>query len=766
MRHELLAPAGSYAVCEAVITAGADAVYLGGERFSARAYAPNFSDEDIMRALDFAHLRGKKIYLALNTLLKNRETDRELYRYIKPFYEHGLDAIIVQDYGVFQFVKRYFSDLPVHISTQMSVANTYGAGFLREKGAKRIIPARELSLDEIRGIHEAVDVELECFVHGALCYCYSGQCLLSSLIGGRSGNRGRCAQPCRLPYQVQDEEGNAVGGEVSFPLSLKDLCAADFIPQLCEAGVHAFKIEGRMKSLAYAAGVTEIYRKYIDIYESDPREYAVSAKDRQILLALGNRSGFTGGYYEMRSGGAMLTRTDSSHTSGEAEEVYGQKRPAQIPVSGTATLIPGQPIRLTVRSTASGAAAAGEEIKVTGDSVQAAKSRPLSEDDVRAQITKTGETPFVFESLEVKIYGDCFIPVGKINELRRDALAGLEELLLRPARRDPAGGKPADSADDSAAGGWAKASSEKAVPLEWTAPRDGSTGPMLDVTVCTREQLEAALACPFVDMISLDLDTDNEYSVPDSACRQQGGLADVKEAFARIAAAGKRTGFFFPYVFRKNTSDIFETEGWAGTLARFDVLWVRGYDSLGWCFSHPEISRDAVRLDAGMYVFSEEARNDFFLEGIGGYTAAVELNAGELAHMDNSRAEFCVYGYTPVMVSAQCIYKNCGGPSGCGNKYEKFYLSDRYFNKFYAKRNCRDCYNVIYNSRPLFLLHRADDIKGLGFGSLRISFTQEDAETAGEILNDYRAAFLEDEPVSAPTGEHSYTNGHFRRGVE
>ncbi len=935
MRHELLAPAGSYAVCEAVITAGADAVYLGGDRYSARAFAPNFSDEDILRALDFAHLRGKKIYLAVNTLLKNRETGRELSRYIGPFYEHGLDAIIVQDYGVFQFVKRYFPGLPVHISTQMSVAGTYGAEFLREKGAKRIIPARELSLEEIRRIHDTVDVELECFVHGALCYCYSGQCLMSSLIGGRSGNRGRCAQPCRLPYQVRDEEGRAVGDETSFPLSLKDLCAIDLIPQLCEAGVHAFKIEGRMKSLAYAAGVTKIYRRYLDLYESisgdddginisatgdgadrsagaarksrtqgndkayadrsvgAAREYSVSEEDRRALTALGNRSGFTKGYYEMHAGSDMLTRTDSSHTSGDAEKVYEPEPTMRIRIAGTVSLCPGQPMELTVWSLGGGAcgpectaeesadagaygpecmegeiaasgacdsdaAHAGDKIKVTGDVVQAAKSRPLSDDDVRAQITKTGETPFEFTSLRVEIFGDCFVPVGKINELRRCALAQLEESMLRPSRREPAGGERGEPDDtggknpgggaaggwatgrclDSAgewssdlcidaadgwasdrcmdsAGGWAEASGEAAAPLKWTPPPDNSSGPGLDVMVCTREQLETALDCPFVDMISLDLDPgseypatyseypapdsehsatgseylatynvysapgreysapgreysapESEYPAPGSACRQQGGPAAVEEARARIAASGKRTGFCFPYVFRADTSDIFEREGWAEVLARFDALWVRSYDSLGWCLAYPGIARGAVRLDAGMYVFSVEAENDFLREGIGGYTAAAELNAGELAHMDNTRAELCIYGYTPVMVSAQCIYKNCGGPAGCDDKYKKFYLSDRYFNKFYAKRNCRDCYNVIYNSRPLFLLHRADEIRPLGFGSVRISFTQEDGECASKLLEDYRRAFIEDEPLSAPDDERSYTNGHFRRGVE
>ncbi len=767
MRQELLAPAGSYDIFEAVIAAGADAVYLGGEKYSARASAPNFSEKDILRALDFAHIRGKKIYLAVNILLKNRETDSELYRYIKPFYEHGLDAIIVQDYGVFQFVKRYFSDLPVHISTQMSVANVYGAAFLREKGAKRIVAARELSPGEIRSIREEADIEIECFVHGALCYCYSGQCLLSSLIGGRSGNRGRCAQPCRLPYQVQDGEGNVIGREADYPLSLKDLCAAELIPVLSAAGVDALKIEGRMKSLEYAAGVTRIYRELLDRYESDPENYAVREEEFNALLALGNRGGFTEGYYVMRGGSDMLTRTDPSVKSTDAGKAYCPEEPQAIPVKGTVTLCPGNPLRLTV-----------DGITVTGDIVQRAERRPLMEDEVRSQITKTGDTPFVFDDLKVEIYGDCFVPVSRLNALRREALDRLREQMLaefarggppdpvslsgEPERRDePGPGKKADSGLDRKAepGPGEKADSG---PTE-SRPVNGTK---LDVMVCTPGQLEEALKCQFADMISLDPDDDWAPSRKDL-------IRILQEANERIKAAGKQTGYCFPFVFRRDTSRVYEDPGWMDVLRRFDALWVRSFDSLGFALRIPGIRRSQIRLDAGMYVFSEETANDFFLEGIGGYTASAELNRGELSHMENGRTEFTVYGYTPVMVSAQCLYRNFGlcsgiGADGCGRcpGDRKIYLSDRYFNKFYAKKNCADCYNVIYNSRPLYLFHRAEEIEPLGFGSLRISLVSESREQTAAVLSCYGRAFVSEEKVSAPADEKSYTNGHFRRGVE
>ena len=251
---EILAPAGSYRSLEAAVSAGADAVYVGGQRFGARAFAENFEKEELLKAIDHVHLHGRKLYLAVNTLLKERELEA-LEDYLAPFYQNGLDGAIVQDLGGMELIREAFPDLAVHISTQMTVASEAGARFFREKGASRIVPARELGMEEIRRMKEASGLEIECFVHGAMCYCYSGQCLMSSLIGGRSGNRGQCAQPCRLPYRVE-------GGKPSDFLSMKDLCAIRLIPELVRAGVDSFKIEGRMKQPECVSGdpdVPEIY---------------------------------------------------------------------------------------------------------------------------------------------------------------------------------------------------------------------------------------------------------------------------------------------------------------------------------------------------------------------------------------------------------------------------------------------------------------------------------------------------------------------------
>ena len=268
---ELLAPAGSMETFRAVINAGADAVYLGGGRFGARAYADNFTEEELLSAIDYAHIHGRKVYLTVNTLFKERELTEDLYSYLLPYYKQGLDAVIIQDMGAFQMVREAFPGLSIHTSTQMTVTNRYGAAMMKEMGADRVVTAREMSLTEIRDIRDHVDIEIESFVHGALCYCYSGQCLLSSMLGGRSGNRGRCAQPCRLSYEVFDEKKHPVKtGKKErdiYILSPKDLCTVSMIPDLIENGVDSFKIEGRMKKAEYAAGVVSVYRKYIDRYQ-------------------------------------------------------------------------------------------------------------------------------------------------------------------------------------------------------------------------------------------------------------------------------------------------------------------------------------------------------------------------------------------------------------------------------------------------------------------------------------------------------------------
>ena len=301
---ELLSPAGNFDALKGAINAGADAVYLGGKSYGARAYADNFTADEICEGIHYAHVFGRKIYLTVNTLIKEKELD-DLYHFMLPFYEKGLDGVIVQDMGVLRFLRHYFPGLLLHASTQMTITGPEGAALLKEEGISRIVPARELSLDELISLKQRTGVEIEAFIHGAMCYCYSGQCLFSSLLGGRSGNRGRCAQPCRLPYQVQAKSprGHALKtslvqseGQSCYPLSMKDMCTIDLLPKLIEAGIDSFKIEGRMKDPAYAAGVTAVYRKYIDRYYQVKENFQVSKEDQKLLASLYIRSETEDGY--------------------------------------------------------------------------------------------------------------------------------------------------------------------------------------------------------------------------------------------------------------------------------------------------------------------------------------------------------------------------------------------------------------------------------------------------------------------------------------
>ena len=348
MRAELLAPAGTYESLKAAVAAGADAVYAGGARFGARAYAENFTEEALLKAIDFCHLHGSKLYLTVNTLLKDAEIE-ELYDYLLPYYREGLDAVIVQDIGVLKYIREAFPGLDIHASTQMTLCGADGAKFLESLGASRIVTSRELSLEEINAIHRETSMEIESFVHGALCYCYSGQCLTSSLIGGRSGNRGRCAQPCRLPYQAEGREG--------FLLSPKDICTLEILPEILDAGVYSLKIEGRMKRAEYTAGVVRIYRKYLDIVLAHGRkEYQVSEYDKKELMALYNRGGFSTGYYEMRNGREMMSMKRANHFGTEAARVTAVRR-GSLTVRALEPLHKGDMLENTVLSgdTAQGA---------------------------------------------------------------------------------------------------------------------------------------------------------------------------------------------------------------------------------------------------------------------------------------------------------------------------------------------------------------------------------------------------------------------------
>ncbi len=405
---ELLAPAGSPEALSAAISAGADAVYLGG-RHSARAFARNFDEGELGEAITYAHLCGRRVYLALNTLLFDRELGDTL-AYADRVAALGVDALIVCDTGLASLLRRHLPSLPLHASTQCFIHNTGTADFYAERGITRVVAARELSEGMIRRMVENSRAEVEVFVHGALCVSHSGQCLFSSLVGGRSGNRGECAQPCRLPYGK------------GYPLSLADLSLAGHIPALIEAGVASLKIEGRMKSPSYVAGVTGILRRLLD------EGRAANEEEERELRRLFSRGEFTDNYFTDRKTAPMTgVRTESAKAESRECEVSFTKTP--VSATGSAEIQRDRPARLTLT-------AGGRSVTVTGDTPAVAVGAPLEHGEVARRLCRLGGTPFALaeDDLSLTLDAGLFLPVASINALRRAAV----EALLAP-RATPLG---------------------------------------------------------------------------------------------------------------------------------------------------------------------------------------------------------------------------------------------------------------------------------------------------------------------------------------
>lgn len=714
---ELLAPAGSYEAFEAAIGAGADAIYVGGPNFGARAYAQNFTQEELLRAIRTAHIHNKKLYLTVNTLLKNRELEQQLYQSLLPVYEAGLDAVIVQDMGVFQFIRRNFPGLHLHASTQMTVTGPKGMKFLEEQGASRVVAARELSLEELSAMHRTSPIEIEAFIHGALCYSYSGQCLMSSMLGGRSGNRGKCAQPCRLPYQVRaNDSKNITADSDHCPLSLKDMCTLDILPEILDAGVTSLKIEGRMKQPAYTSAVTRMYRKYLDILLNSNEPYHVSEADRQYLLGIFSRGGSCQGYYRQHNGPSMMAFTNDKKTTGLSET------PSQLkePVYGTLFLYPDSPalLELTCRDI---------HTIVSGEEVQFAKEQPMSEDRIRKQMNRLGNTEFEWKELDIQMGEQIFVPVKALNELRRNAILQLEEELCRPTTRTSV---PEQKSAFSA----------KNHPVESLH---------LYVSCETTEQAE---------QLCMESEITGMYLYYDAmkACMQTG-IQHNKELYLTL-----------PYITRGSAPDnFFETcRDWlAHGMKGFLVRNLETYGmlrELGW--------QEKCILDASMYTWNNEAINFWQNEKILRNTVPYELNEKELLHRNNFSGEMIIYGYIPLMFSAQCVRKNT---MKCDCSEQKMILRDRYSKEFSCSCICHPwktgttekdpfCYNILYNSIPLGLLKEAPRVRNLGIQHLRLNFSVEDPDTAVRIFHKFADAYLHQQIFD----DHDYTKGHFKRGAE
>lgn len=721
IKPELLAPAGSLDVCRAVIHAGADAVYLGGSRFSARAYAENFTSEELLEAIDYAHLHGRKIYLTINTLFKQPEIEI-LYDYLLPCYEQGLDAVIVQDFGVMQSVRTHFPDLPIHISTQMSVASAYGAAYLKSLGAVRIVPARELSLAEIVDIRRRVDIQIECFVHGALCYCYSGQCLLSSMLGGRSGNRGRCAQPCRLPYTVLDDQKRRLSGPECYPMSLKDLCTINEIPRLIEAGIDSFKIEGRMKSAEYAAGVTSIYRKYIDRYMSggDARP---SIQDYQRLLDTGNRSGFTSGYFMQRNGADMVTLEHPAHEKNI--EAWVDAAIPKIPVRAEAFLKINEAAMLTVSF---GSLSAAAEY----GTVEAAKNQPISREMIETQLSKTGNTPFVMDSILIHMDDSVFLPKQTLNQLRRSALEKLAEQMLEKYRR--------------------KAQSKNFPEKDYVRKRVNCTNICFTAAIEEEPQLTEVLRYDFIKRIYLD----------SSMYTHRHFAAQLKEHVLLIKESGKQAYLILPAIFRRDTALFYKENFQKFAQMGLDGYLVKNQDELGF-LEEMDADRDRCILDHSLYAYSNTAMSSYQTAGWKYDTIPLEMNKKELLSRENTASELVIYGRMPLMVSAQCVYHTMGQ---CKKTRSLCYLKDRYAKEFPVRTICSECCNILYNSQPLSLIQLSKELGRLMPAAYRLHFTFETKDEVSRVIHSCMQSFFEHQTPNMTKIIGDYTNGHYKRGVE
>jgi len=747
-RAELLAPAGSFASLKAAVAAGADAVYMGGARFGARAYAQNADQDEMIAAIEYAHLHGCRLYMTVNTLFKENELG-ELYEYLLPYYKAGLDGVIVQDLGALSFIREHFPGIELHASTQMTITSVYGAKELKRLGCCRVVPAREVSLEEIRRIYDETGMDIETFVHGALCYCYSGQCLMSSLIGGRSGNRGRCAQPCRLPYRVYEQEkGTAVNKEdQKCVLSMKDLCTLDILPQILEAGVFSLKIEGRMKSPRYTAGVVRIYRKYLDRYlEYGSEGYYVEPEDKKELLDLFDRGGFTSGYYTRHNGRDMIALKEKPEFRETNKELFDfldreyVETEKKEPVEGYAYLAEGLPSVLTLTC--------GDiSVTVSGQEPQAAKNQPMTREKVIRQLGKTGATAFEFTELEAEVCGALFLPVQALNELRREGFEALTEAIQNQWRRKaPEAGEVQNGADSGE-------KSSRAAGCAGPVP-DESAGkrPMyLTVSAETGDQLSAALAVPEVRRICLD-----------ASSFQPERWAEFVQL---IHQAGKECYLTLPHIFRTHAIGFFRTYRSCLEQAGFDGLLIRAFEEIQW-MREEQISLSAS-FDASVYAWNHGAVHTLKEEQAAFITAPWELNSRELepvfeaCRREGLPAELIVYGRAPMMVSAQCITKTVKGCSKCPSL---LWMKDRTGARLPVQNHCAFCYNTILNPLPVSLHGCADSVKRLAPEGLRLCFTIETGEETKAVLNAFAAEFIRGENAEPPFTE--FTRGHFRRGVE
>lgn len=678
---ELLAPAGSMEALRAAVCNGADAVYLGADTFNARINARNFSAADLQEAVVYCHVRGVKVHLTLNTLVLDREMPRAA-ELIRLAASCGVDAFIVQDLGVVSLCRQLAPDVPIHASTQMSIHSLEGVMEAAALGCSRVVLARELPAEEIAHICKKSPVEIEVFVHGALCMCYSGQCYLSSVIGRRSGNRGQCAQPCRLPYGYGRFESTR------YPLSLKDNCLAGELDELRRMGVASIKIEGRMKRPEYVAIVTRAYRTVLNGGKLTP-------SDLQELETAFSRQGFTDGYFRGQTGSDMFGRRqegeDTADLFASARATYEQGEPQRIGVRFYAMIRRGEPAQLAVEDPD------GNLCRTRGPVPEQAVYRSLTPQDLEQQLKKTGGTPYLCTAVRSSLDPDLMLPASAINAMRRDVIA---ELTAKRGRAAPARLNAYDE-----------------------PPRyDGIAGePQLTIAVRTAGQITSRMLSMKPTVLYVPLSELAEH--PDLPQR-----VSVETQLAAILPRVIWSGELAPVARQLRT--VYEMgvrQVLAGNLGQLHIARAAGF---------------AVRGDFGLNIVNSRAMRYLREQGLDSQLLSFELTLPQIRDISKAvPAELLIYGRLPLMLMENCVMKNRTGICACQTGTVR--LVDRVGEEFPIVKDPGTCRNVLLNGKKLYLLDKKDALRGMGLWALRLQFTTENPGEIDKVLMDYqgRAVF-------------------------